>query len=196
MPRLEPNLKPDWDFNPWFQSPVTHLVSGLTLVQDLYALEQKEFQERQSDRRETDLTELDACKRCKLAGKEALPENVVGHSIIKRGKWGLERPASSFLKSSSFSLVSGKVVYSNQLKGSLQTLALGLNLNANLIQCPEAILASAVVKQACLVLKAFLNFQWSPNISHVSLFIYDLLLGFLQPPVPPLALSQPQHHQI
>ena len=40
----------------------------------------------------------------------------------------------------------------------------------------------------------FLNSQWSPNISHVSLFIYDSLLGFLQPPVS--SLSPPKRGSV
>ena len=82
-------------------------------------------------------------------------------------------------------------MYSIQLKGSPQTLALDLNLNAGLIpsptQRPEAVLKSPLIKPACLVLAAFLNLQGSPNIPQVSLFIYVPLLGLLQPPVPPLS---------
>ena len=52
-------------------------------------------------------------------------------------------------------------MFSSQLKGSLQTLALGLNLNAGLIpsptQRPEATLRAPLIKQACLVLMAFLS---------------------------------------
>ena len=54
---------------------------------------------------------------------------------------------------------------------------------------PEAIFVPPLVKQACLVLMAFLNLQWSPHIPQVSLFICDPLLGLLQPPVPTLSLS-------
>ena len=79
-------------------------------------------------------------------------------------------------------------MHSNHLKGGPQTLDPGLNLNAGLIlsstQGSEAILTPPLVKQACLVLMTFLNFQWSLNIPQVSLFIYDLLLGLSQPPVP------------
>ena len=80
-------------------------------------------------------------------------------------------------------------MYSNQLKGGPQTPALGLTLKAGLIpiptQRPEAILAPPLVQQACLVLMAFLNLQWSPHMPQVSLFICDLQLGLLKPPVPP-----------
>ena len=52
-------------------------------------------------------------------------------------------------------------MYSNQLKGDPRTPALGLNLNAGLTptptQYPEAMLSPSLVKEACLVLMAFLG---------------------------------------
>ena len=42
----------DWDLNTRFKLALTHLMSGLTEVQVLYASNQKEFSERQSDRQE------------------------------------------------------------------------------------------------------------------------------------------------
>ena len=53
-------------------------MSGLTEVQVHLASAQKEFNERQSDRQEIDLLRLDACERCKQAGKEALPRGSGG----------------------------------------------------------------------------------------------------------------------
>ena len=75
-------------------------------------------------------------------------------------------------------------MYSNQQKGGPQTPALGLNLNAGFSPSPaqrvEAILAPPLVKQACLVLMAFLSnlltYSDLPK-SPVSLVIYGPLLG-------------------
>ena len=85
--------------------------------------------------------------------------------------------------SSNSSLVSGHGAYSNQQKGSPQTPALGLNLNAALIlpptQGPEAYLKPPLVKKACLVLMALLNhlltysdFLKSPRFPSLSLVPY------------------------
>ena len=52
-------------------------MSGLTEVQVLHVSAQKEFSESQSDRRDIDLLTYDACKKCKRADKEALPQNDV-----------------------------------------------------------------------------------------------------------------------
>ena len=51
-----------------------------------------------------------------------------------------------------------------------------------------------LIKQACLILMAFLNLHGSLDIPQVSLFIYNPLLGYLQPSVPTLSLSK--LHQI
>ena len=48
-------------------------MSGLTEVQVLGASVQKEFSERQSDKKEINILRLEACEKCKGAGKEDLP---------------------------------------------------------------------------------------------------------------------------
>ena len=57
-------------------------MSGLTEVQVLHVSVQKELSERQSDRQEIDLLRLNACKRCKWAGREALPQGSGGATVL------------------------------------------------------------------------------------------------------------------
>ena len=68
--------------------------------------------------------------------KRLCPEDPVGCSFIIQGEWGWEKATSSSFLSSSSSLVSGHGAYSNQQKGSPQTPALGLKMNAGLTSSP------------------------------------------------------------
>ena len=114
--------------------------------------------------------------------KKLCPEDPVGDSFsplrgVGIGKaclvfsfWGVAAPARYPVG-----------VFSNQQKGGLQTLALGLNLNAGLIpsptQPPEAILVFPLVQQACLVLMVCLLFG---SVCLFFLFCF-LSLPFLGP---------------
>ena len=70
---LKPSQNPVCDLNPQSLIRITHLMSGLTEAQVLCVSEQKGFSKRQGDRQEVDLLTYGACKRCKWAGKAALP---------------------------------------------------------------------------------------------------------------------------
>ena len=70
---LKPSQNPVCDLNPQSLIRITHLMSGLTEAQVLCVSEQKGFSKRQGDRQEVDLLTEGACKRCKWAGKAALP---------------------------------------------------------------------------------------------------------------------------
>ena len=92
--------------------------------------------------------------------RKLCPEDLMDYSFIIQGKWGLEKPASSFLGVVVSPWYPVRCVFNHQ-KGGSQTPALSLNLNAGRIPSPtqrhEAILTPPLVKQACLVLMAFLS---------------------------------------
>ena len=56
------------------------------------------------------------------AGKEALPEGLVGDSFIPQGEWGSEKTRLFLSGSSSSSLVSGKVGIQISRRGVLRLL--------------------------------------------------------------------------
>ena len=85
-------------------------MSGLTEVQVLCALLQKESSERQSDRQEIDLLGWDARERCKQAGKEALPPGSGGLQFYHPRGVGVRKDRLFlFLPAVAHPLLSGKV---------------------------------------------------------------------------------------
>ena len=93
------------------------------------------------------------------------PKDVVSYSFIIQGEWGFEKSASSFPRVRSLLLGILLGVFSNQQKVGPQTPALGLNLNVGLIPSPTQPLKPPLVKQACLILMAFLSNYYLTVIS-------------------------------
>ena len=151
-------------------------VSGLTEVQGRPASAQKGFSKRQSNRQEGGLLGWDAYERCEQAGKEALPWGSGGLQVYHpRGGGGGDRKGPPLPQSP----------------------AAGLDQKAGLIpsptQRPEAILAPPLAQQACLVLMAFSNEQWSPLGFPLC---WWSLTGLLYPPVPTPSLSTPSLEEV
>ena len=85
--------------------------------------------------------------------------------LSSKGRVGLGKARLFLSGILSSSLISSKLLCSNQLKGSPQTLALGLNLNAGVIPSPTqwvvVILSPPLIKQACLVFFLFFSLVFS-----------------------------------
>ena len=88
-------------------------------------------------------------------------EDLLGYSFVLQGEWGLEKLPLPF-QEQQILLGTSKACIQISRRGGPQTPALGLNLNVGLTPCPtqgpEAILALALVKQNCLVLKALSSY--------------------------------------
>ena len=110
---------------------------ALIEVQVLHVSTQKGFSKRQNNRQEVDLLRPENCERFKWAGMEALPSRGSGGLQFYQTK-GVGVGKDHLFLSGSTSSTPYLVRYEfKSTKGSLQTPALGLNLNAGLIPFPH-----------------------------------------------------------